>query len=127
MDRTDYKGWAKGLKKAGYATSPTYATALIDLIERWELHQYDLEGLGDEVLPEERIIAMANGAKYVKLEVGVSLEDIAQLYKRSLDKILEYTFQYGNVLYCMNNETSSPVQWGNYWIKYMISKENFPH
>ena len=63
---------------------------MIDLIQRWELHQYDLEGLGDEVLPEERIIAMANGAKYVKLEEGESLEDIAQLYKRSLDKILDY-------------------------------------
>ena len=90
LDRTDYKGWAKGLKKAGYATSPTYATSLIKLIEQWELHQYDLEGLGDELLPEERILAMANGAKYVTLEEGESLEDIAKLYKRSLDKILSY-------------------------------------
>lgn len=38
---TDYKGWAKGLKKAGYATLPTYATVLINLIETYNLQQYD--------------------------------------------------------------------------------------
>ncbi len=38
---TDYKGWAKGLKKAGYATSSTYATKLIGLIESYELYQFD--------------------------------------------------------------------------------------
>ena len=37
----DYKGWARGLKKAGYATSKTYATKLIDLIETYELHRFD--------------------------------------------------------------------------------------
>jgi hypothetical protein len=37
----DYKGWAKGLKKAGYATSPTYAKALIGIIEDNELYKYD--------------------------------------------------------------------------------------
>lgn len=39
---TDYKGWAKGLKAAGYATSPTYADKLIELIERYGLDAYDL-------------------------------------------------------------------------------------
>ncbi len=38
---TDYKGWAKGLKKAGYATNPKYPKRLIDLIERYHLDQYD--------------------------------------------------------------------------------------
>lgn len=38
---TDYKGWAKGLKKAGYATLPTYANVLIRLIENYNLTQYD--------------------------------------------------------------------------------------
>lgn len=42
---TDYKGWAKGLKKAGYATSPTYAKVLIRLIEENELYKYDKEVL----------------------------------------------------------------------------------
>lgn len=38
---TDYKAWARGLKKAGYATLPTYADRLIDIIELYELSQYD--------------------------------------------------------------------------------------
>lgn len=38
---TDYKGWAKGLKKAGYATNPKYPQLLIDIIEKNDLTQYD--------------------------------------------------------------------------------------
>ncbi|MEZ5001720.1 MAG: LysM peptidoglycan-binding domain-containing protein [Chitinophagales bacterium] len=38
---TDYKNWAHGLKKAGYATNPRYAYILIDLIERHQLYLYD--------------------------------------------------------------------------------------
>lgn len=41
LAKDDYKGWARGLKEAGYATNPRYAELLIDLIERYELHQYD--------------------------------------------------------------------------------------
>jgi flagellum-specific peptidoglycan hydrolase FlgJ len=41
LKRTDYKGWAKGLKKAGYATNPKYPSKLIDLIERYKLYNYD--------------------------------------------------------------------------------------
>ena len=41
----DYKGWARGLKRCGYATSPTYAKALIELIERHGLDDYDDEGI----------------------------------------------------------------------------------
>lgn len=41
LKTTDYKGWARGLKSAGYATSPVYAQSLINLIETYNLHQYD--------------------------------------------------------------------------------------
>ncbi|KRP11602.1 MAG: hypothetical protein ABR95_05995 [Sphingobacteriales bacterium BACL12 MAG-120813-bin55] len=41
LDPTDYKGWAKGLKKAGYATNPEYAERLIKIIEDYDLHIYD--------------------------------------------------------------------------------------
>ena len=40
-EKTNYKKWAKGLKKAGYATNPKYSTLLIDLIEKYDLNQYD--------------------------------------------------------------------------------------
>jgi len=42
LERTDYKGWAYGLKAAGYATSPTYAQNLIKIIEEFNLSQYDI-------------------------------------------------------------------------------------
>ena len=40
-NKTDYKKWAKGLKKAGYATNPKYPTLLIDLIEKYDLSSFD--------------------------------------------------------------------------------------
>jgi LysM repeat protein len=41
---TDYKAWAKGLKKAGYATNPKYPEILISIIERYDLMKYDNQG-----------------------------------------------------------------------------------
>lgn len=38
---TDYAGWAKGLKAAGYATNPRYAQSLINIIKQYDLSQYD--------------------------------------------------------------------------------------
>ena len=43
LDPTDYKGWAKGLKKAGYATDRLYADKLIKVIEDYELYRFDSE------------------------------------------------------------------------------------
>ncbi len=45
LDITDYKGWAKGLKKCGYATNPKYDRLLIELIEQNDLVAFDQEGL----------------------------------------------------------------------------------
>lgn len=41
LEITDYKGWARGLKKAGYATNPAYAESLIRIIEEFRLDRYD--------------------------------------------------------------------------------------
>lgn len=41
LGKTDYKGWARGLKAAGYATNPNYADALIRTIEMYNLNQFD--------------------------------------------------------------------------------------
>ncbi len=41
LETTDYKGWARGLKKAGYATDPAYAEKLIKIIEDYGLYEYD--------------------------------------------------------------------------------------
>lgn len=41
LEMTNYKGWANGLRKAGYATNPSYSRLLISIIERYELYKYD--------------------------------------------------------------------------------------
>ncbi|MCB0761424.1 MAG: glucosaminidase domain-containing protein [Flavobacteriales bacterium] len=45
LEMTDYKGWAKGLKKCGYATNPKYAHRLIEIIEANHLTAFDEQGL----------------------------------------------------------------------------------
>lgn len=49
LKKDDYKAWAKGLRKAGYATDPKYPDKLISIIERYELYKLDAEVLGSEV------------------------------------------------------------------------------
>lgn len=61
LDATDYKGWAYGLKKCGYATNPKYAQKIVDLIEKYELNQYSMQeergGMGDEEGDEDIMVA----------------------------------------------------------------------
>ncbi|MES2006453.1 MAG: glucosaminidase domain-containing protein [Bacteroidota bacterium] len=45
LDPTDYEGWATGLKKAGYATSPTYPQKLLKVIHDYNLQQYSLDAI----------------------------------------------------------------------------------
>src|SRR4029077_16582509 len=48
LQPTDYKGWARGLRKAGYATNPKYPEILIRNIEKYNLEQYTAEGMKEE-------------------------------------------------------------------------------
>lgn len=58
LDKDDYKGWAYGLKQAGYATNPKYAELLISLIERYQLDQYDRkEGKIEKIKREDKVLA----------------------------------------------------------------------
>ena len=76
LEITDYKGWAQGLKKCGYATSPTYAKSLIDLIEKYELTQFDTE-----YKPNEHSVAINisnNRIKYVSAKKKEALKELAE-------------------------------------------------
>lgn len=57
LEKTDYKAWAKGLKKAGYATAKHYASALISTIEKFELYKYDQKEFELLALKEDAVIA----------------------------------------------------------------------
>ncbi len=113
---TDYKGWAYGLKKAGYATNPKYPQLLIKIIEENRLYSYDSKKPGKEskhidkipqelidnsrVLlkplkingtfyktgPDERKIYKNNGVKYILARDGDNFESIADVFNI-------YTFQ----------------------------------
>jgi hypothetical protein len=56
LEPTDYKGWAYGLKKAGYATNPKYSQVLIKLIEDYHLQDYTLIALG-KMKPQDNFLA----------------------------------------------------------------------
>ncbi|NEU09225.1 LysM peptidoglycan-binding domain-containing protein [Flavihumibacter sp. R14] len=58
LDKNDYKGWANGLKQAGYATNPRYPELLITLVERYGLDQYDRkENEVEKIKREDRVLA----------------------------------------------------------------------
>jgi len=62
LDPEDYKGWAWGLKKAGYATNPKYSQQLIKYIEDYDLQFYTLVALGKKQMPgNDESIAKMNG------------------------------------------------------------------
>ena len=66
---TDYKSWAKGLKQAGYATSPTYAERLIQIIEANNLQRFD-KNVQPESTPEERTEIAEQTNNFIEVEVN---------------------------------------------------------
>ena len=50
------------------------------------------------------------------------LDRIRAYQEAFVDRMLSYSLDYGHVLYCMDNETSTPAQWGQYWIEYIKAK-----
>ncbi|MDZ7848924.1 MAG: LysM peptidoglycan-binding domain-containing protein [Owenweeksia sp.] len=99
-DPTDYKAWAKGLKKAGYATNRKYDNLLIDLIERYELHRYDdgqyepaPETVAENQVEEELaygIKVSANYVKYVIAEKGDGWVEIAEVTNKNVSELVRY-------------------------------------
>lgn len=47
---------------------------------------------------------------------------VLKYQQRFVDKLLSYSLRYGNVLYCMDNETSVTPEWGRYWSEYIKAK-----
>ncbi|WP_300437856.1 glucosaminidase domain-containing protein [Christiangramia sp.] len=85
LDADDYKGWAKGLRKAGYATDRRYPDKLIDLIERYELYKFD----GDVTKrPTPRYTAQPEkGLEIHEVQKGDTLYSISKKYNTSVEEI----------------------------------------
>lgn len=93
---TDYKGWARGLKKAGYATNPRYAEQLIGIIELYDLHKYDTKGglkwMKENPNPHQPYIA--NGLLYIKVRAGDTWKSLSKEFDISRKKLRKYNDLY---------------------------------
>lgn len=101
---TDYKAWAHGLKKAGYATNPRYAQMIIDVIERNDLARFDRTHRPNrhERHEEERkaeieeksdfayAVHRCNGQFYVVARRGDTFASVAKALKTSEKKLRKY-------------------------------------
>ena len=83
----DYKSWAKGLKKAGYATDPKYPNKLISIIEKHELHKYDSEVLGKKQKKKSSKKKKAVSNKTYTVVKGDTLYSLSRKFNISVDDI----------------------------------------
>ncbi|GLB52810.1 hemagglutinin [Neptunitalea chrysea] len=86
---SDYKGWAKGLKKAGYATDPRYPNKLISIIERYHLYEYDKLVLEDdyELVIEKPEVVIVSGGVTHEVQKGDTLYRISRKYGVTVESI----------------------------------------
>ncbi len=104
---TNYKGWAKGLKKAGYATNPKYPQRLIKLIEDYDLDKFDTYSNAKQ---QDLIAEYKDENKEVKKDE--STENSTYIIKKRAKPVEDYEFQIGYDIYLNNN------------VKYVIAKKN---
>ena len=117
LDITDYRGWALGLKRAGYATDPSYANRLIAIIEQYELYKYDSSNYKEhrrhhrsESEQQQPIykhnLLLANDIAYVVARNGDTYEALSEEFGISARKLAkyndvqrDYTLQPGDIVY----------------------------
>lgn len=139
LKSTDYKGWAKGLKKAGYATDPKYAHRLIDIIEKNKLYLLDEQkdwersdsgsdaddvtvsnsnsGIDNfEITPYiTHVPDFNNGIKYIRVEDGDSFDAIAEEFNLRSWELYHY------------NDVDDNADISKYRYLYIQSKKNKAH
>lgn len=119
LKKTDYKGWARGLKKAGYATDPSYANKLITIIETYDLYKYDNDGMSKREarkwqkllkkkpwLANPHEVLIANGLAYVVARDGDTFQLLGGEFDISWKKLVkyndlqrDYTLEEGDIIY----------------------------
>ena len=130
---TDYKGWAIGLKRAGYATDPSYANRLISIIEDYELYRYDVSKAASKRtedapkkysarqlrrkpwLANPHEIFIANGLAYVVVREGDTFEMLGKELGISSKKLMKYNdlsntdypLSEGDILYLKTKNNSA--------------------
>lgn len=118
---TDYKGWARGLKACGYATSPTYATKLIEIIELYKLYQYDTAKDFDKFQAQQvksgdsRQIYAFNKNYYLKARRGDTFRSLAKEVDISYRKLARYNerdkndvLEEGEIVWLKKKQNKAP-------------------
>lgn len=136
LDPQDYKGWARGLKACGYATSPTYAERLITIIETYELSDWDEDRLGlrkrkkytepvvSVAVAKKRPVVLVNGIQCVVARSGDTWDSLAKELKVSKRKLLkfnevetDFAIPEGMNIFLAKKAKKADKQYRKYWHK----------
>lgn len=123
---TDYKGWARGLKAAGYATNPKYADRLIEIIQLYRLYEYDRSKGYDKFMARHSKDRSTGGKalhpiyefndnyylkaragdtfKSISKKVGISARALARYNERNRNDVLSE----GDIVYLKKKRTKAP-------------------
>ncbi len=147
LDIYDYKGWAYGLQKCGYATDKSYGDKLVRLIEAYELHKYDKaksvekRSIDDDIYeiklnspeydkkhPEitnwRRRIHESNGIHYITAQTNDSYEIIAYDTHMKLKRLLKYNevtkdykLKNGDIVYLQGKKKQASKEYNTHIVK----------
>ncbi len=80
LEKDDYKGWAKELRAAGYATDRRYPEKLISLIERYQLDRFDAAVLGKEITVNDKHTVVKGDTLYsISRKYNISVDELKSL------------------------------------------------
>ena len=130
LKTTDYKGWARGLKAAGYATNPQYAQKLIDIIQLYKLYRYDTAKDYDKFMAEHtksavdgaslHVIKIFNKNYYLIARRGDTFKKIADEIGISDRKLAKYNerdrrdaLEEGEIIWLKKKQTKAPKEYKN--------------
>ena len=107
LEITDYKGWARGLKAAGYATNPKYAQLLIDRIELYDLTKYDQIALG-KMTDDNKMPEIAEEDELLELAFSPTNRAAFELVDMTADK--RFIYENNGVRFVYAKEGETPEQ-----------------
>lgn len=99
----DYKGWAKGLKKAGYATDPKYPDKLISLIERYRLGRFDSKKKKKRKNNHPKFVQQPTTKKAHLVQKGDTLYSISKKYKVDIKSLVQENQLENNTIFLGQN------------------------
>ena len=97
LGKKDYRSWARGLKKAGYATDPKYPAKLIRLIERFDLARYD--GKKEVVLVTKAVVTNQDISSLYIVQKGDTLYSIARKLAVDVKQLKQLNRLKNNTIY----------------------------